>query len=115
MAQTWLISGPPGCGKTTWMLNALSSHQGPRGYLRLAGVSTAGLEQAVDGGIDLTYLQDQITDLIDLSTGDQASSRQEEQLNLVDSGVTAIDRHAFKFVPSIAAMDLVGFWLRRAA
>ena len=84
MAQTWLISGPPGCGKTTWMLNALSSHQGPRGYLRLAGVSTAGLEQAVDGGIDLTYLQDQITDLIDLSTGDQASSRQEEQLNLVE-------------------------------
>ena len=84
MAQTWLISGPPGCGKTTWMLNALSSHQGPRGYLRLAGVSTAGLEQAVDGGIDLTYLQDQITDLIDLSNGDQASSRQEEQLNLVE-------------------------------
>ena len=31
-----------------------------------------------------------------------------EQLNLIDSGVTAIDRHAFKFVPSIAAMDLVG-------
>ena len=67
MAQTWLISGPPGCGKTTWMLNTLKNHQGQRGYLRLPGISTAGLEQADDGGIDQTYLQDQITDLIDLS------------------------------------------------
>ena len=67
MAQTWLISGPPGCGKTTWMLNSLKNHQGPRGYLRLPGTSTAGLEQADDGGIDLSYLQDQISDLIDLS------------------------------------------------
>ena len=84
MAQTWLISGPPGCGKTTWMLNSLKSHQGPRGYLRLPGFSTAGLEQADDGGIDLSYLQDQISDLIDLSNADQASEAQEQQLNLVE-------------------------------
>ena len=84
MAQTWLISGPPGCGKTTWMLNHLKSHQGPRGYLRLPGVSSAGLEQAVDGGIDPNYLRDQLTDLIDLSNADQDSSHQEQQLNLIE-------------------------------
>ena len=84
MAQTWLISGPPGCGKTTWMLNTLKNHQGQRGYLRLPGISTAGLEQADDGGIDQTYLQDQITDLIDLSNTDQAPNDQEQQLNLIE-------------------------------
>ena len=84
MAQTWLISGPPGCGKTTWMLNSLKSHQGPRGYLRLPGVSSAGLEQAVDGGIDPNYLRDQLTDLIDLSNTGQDSSHQEQQLNLIE-------------------------------
>ena len=84
MAQTWLISGPPGCGKTTWMLNSLKNHQGPRGYLRLEGLSTAGLEQADDGGIDLSYLQDQISDLIDLSNTGQASEGEEQQLNLVE-------------------------------
>ena len=84
MSQTLLISGPPGCGKTTWMLNHLKSHQGPRGYLRLPGISTAGLEQADDGGIDLSYLQDQISDLIDLSNTGQASVSEEQQLNLVE-------------------------------
>ena len=84
MSQTLLISGPPGCGKTTWMLNSLKSHQGPRGYLRLPGISTSGLEQADDGGIDLSYLQDQISDLIDLSHTGQASADEEQQLNLVE-------------------------------
>ena len=84
MAQTWLISGPPGCGKTTWMLNSFKKHQGPRGYLRLPGLSTAGLEQAEDGGIDLSYLQDQISDLIDLSNTGQASAGEEQQINLVE-------------------------------
>jgi len=84
MAQTWLISGPPGCGKTTWMLNSLKNHQGPRGYLRLPGLSTAGLEQPDDCGIDLSYLQDQISDLIDLSNTGQASEGEEQQLNLVE-------------------------------
>ena len=84
MSQTLLISGPPGCGKTTWMLNSLKSHQGPRGYLRLPGISIGGLEQADDGGIDLSYLQDQISDLIDLSNTGQASEAQEQQLNLVE-------------------------------
>ena len=84
MAQTWLISGPPGCGKTTWMLNSLKSHQGPRGYLRLPGISTAGLEQAEDGGIDLSYLQDQISDLIDLTNTGQASEGEKQDSNLIE-------------------------------
>ncbi len=84
MAQTWLISGPPGCGKTTWMLNTLKNHQGSGATCALPGISTAGLEQADDGGIDQTYLQDQITDLIDLSNTDQAPNDQEQQLNLIE-------------------------------
>ncbi len=35
--KTLLISGPPGCGKTSWILSRLQSHRGPCGYLRLAG------------------------------------------------------------------------------
>ena len=35
MGQVCLISGPPGCGKTTWVLQRLQPHQGPCAYLRL--------------------------------------------------------------------------------
>ena len=35
MGQVCLISGPPGCGKTTWVLQRLQQHQGPCAYLRL--------------------------------------------------------------------------------
>ena len=37
MGQVCLISGPPGCGKTTWALQRLQQHQGPCAYLRLEG------------------------------------------------------------------------------
>ena len=117
MSQTLLISGPPGCGKTTWMLNHLKSHQGPRGYLRLPGISTAGLEQADDGGIDLSYLQDQISDLIDLSNTGQASAGEEQQLNLVElsqfqppasSGLDGVDSSV------IHQLEALGLGLDRA-
>ncbi len=107
MAQTWLISGPPGCGKTTWMLNSLKSHQGPRGYLRLPGTSTAGLEQAEDGGIDL----------IDLSNTGQASAGEEQQLNLVElsqfqppatSGLDGVDSSV------VQQLEALGLGLDRA-
>ena len=53
MSQSLLISGPPGCGKTSWILSQIQSHSGPSGYLRLAGYPDEGLAQARDGGIDL--------------------------------------------------------------
>ena len=56
MGQVCLISGPPGCGKTTWALQRLQQHQGPCAYLRLEGEKAAGLEQGDDSGIDLTWL-----------------------------------------------------------
>ena len=56
MSQTLLISGPPGCGKTSWILKRVQAHRGPCGYLRLAGYPDEGLAQAPDGGIDLAYL-----------------------------------------------------------
>ncbi len=67
MSKTWLISGPPGCGKTTWILNTMQSHPGSCGYLRLEGYTDEGLEQATDTGIDLAFLQDQIPQLRDLT------------------------------------------------
>jgi len=51
MSTTWLISGPPGCGTTTWILNTLRDHPGPCRYLRLRGTSQEGLEQGSVVGI----------------------------------------------------------------
>ena len=67
MRSTWLISGPPGCGKTSWILNTMRRHVGACAYLRLEGHSEAGRQQAGNMGIDLAYLQDQIPQLLDLS------------------------------------------------
>ncbi|QPN65612.1 GTP-binding protein [Synechococcus sp. CBW1006] len=72
MSQTLLLSGPPGCGKTSWILNQIQSHSGPSGYLRLAGYPDEGLAQARDGGIDRAFLLDQCPELLDLSDLDQA-------------------------------------------
>ena len=83
MSTTWLISGPPGCGKTTWILKTLRDHPGPCGYLRLKGTSHEGLEQGRDAGIDRTWLQDQIPTLQDLSAPQQSSSAA-DQINLIE-------------------------------
>ena len=64
---TWLIAGPPGCGKTTWIRNTLKAHQGSCGYLRLNVPSQPGLEQGRDLGVDKAWLLDQIPGLHDLS------------------------------------------------
>ena len=67
MGQVCLISGPPGCGKTTWALQRLQQHQGPCAYLRLEGEKVAGLQQGEDSGIDLAWLKDQVPRLEGLS------------------------------------------------
>ncbi len=43
MGQVCLISGPPGCGKTSWALKTLQDHGGPCAYLRLEEEPEAGL------------------------------------------------------------------------
>ena len=67
MSQILLISGPPGCGKTSWILSQLQVHKGPCGYLRLAGFPAEGCTQALDGGIDLAVLADHCPGLRDLA------------------------------------------------
>ena len=75
MRQVILVSGPPGCGKTTWALQKIQGHQGPRAFLRLAGDEDQNLQQGQDSGIDTTWLQDQIPDLKSpVTTGDRPST-----------------------------------------
>ena len=77
MQQTWLITGPPGCGKTNWILEVLQKHRGDCAYLRLDGSSHEGLEQGHNAGIDRAWLMDQIPQLqkfSDPATSSQLSS-----------------------------------------
>ena len=75
MGQVCLISGPPGCGKTTWALQRLQQHQGPCAYLRLEGNKEAGLEQGEDSGIDLAWLKDQVPRLEEPATAGTTGSK----------------------------------------
>ena len=85
MGQVFLISGPPGCGKTTWALERLQQHQGPCAYLRLEGEKAAGLEQGDDSGIDLAWLKDQVPRLEELATANAADLKQDnEGLSLIE-------------------------------
>ncbi len=68
MQNTWLITGPPGCGKTTWIRDSFLKHQGTCAYIRLSGSEQDGLQQGHNAGIDSTWLQDQIPELLDLRT-----------------------------------------------
>ena len=63
MGEVCLVSGPPGCGKTAWALQTFQQHDGPCAYLRFEGPSVLGLEQGYNGGIDSTWLQDQVPQL----------------------------------------------------
>ncbi|MFN6132810.1 MAG: GTP-binding protein [Synechococcaceae cyanobacterium] len=111
--KTLLISGPPGCGKTSWILSRLRSHRGPCGYLRLAGAADEGLGQARDGGIDLTWLQDQCPGLLDLADPDQAlAPRPANLLALLERpqfqpptepGLAGVDR---RVMPQLEALHL---------
>ena len=89
MGQVCLISGPPGCGKTTWALQRLQQHQGPCAYLRLEGNKEAGLEQGADSGIDLTWLKDQVPRLEEPATANATDLKQD------NDGLTLIEVQQF--------------------
>lgn len=113
MRQTVLVSGPPGCGKTHWILKQIQSHSGPCGYLRLAGYSVNGLSQARDGELDLTWLQDQCPRLVDLADPDQAqATRSPDFLAVVElpqfhppqeAGLAGVD---IRVMPRLRALHL---------
>ena len=85
MGQVYLVSGPPGCGKTTWVLETLKQHQGPCAFLRLEGDRLEGLEQGVDGGIDPAWLKDQIPELISLQPSASGEElRHDDQLTMIE-------------------------------
>ena len=102
MRQVWLISGPPGCGKTSWILGKLKKHNSSCGYLRLPGFSENSLEHADSNEIDSVFLKDQIPQLIDLSkSSDQLFTDQDGLLLFIElpqfylpkeSGLAGIDR-----------------------
>jgi broad-specificity NMP kinase len=52
MQQTWLITGPPGCGKTNWIRETLLNHGGACAYLRLDGATHEELGLGHNAGID---------------------------------------------------------------
>ncbi len=89
MGQVCLISGPPGCGKTTWVLQRLEEHQGPCAYLRLEGDKEAGLEQGADSGIDLAWLKDQVPRLDESTPSNAAELKQD------NDGLTLIEVQQF--------------------
>ena len=101
MRQVWLISGPPGCGKTNWILSEIKKHGGSCGYIRLSGFSEKSLEQANSSEIDFVFLKDQIPQLIDLSKfSDHLFSDQNNSLIFIElsqfylpnqSGLAGID------------------------
>ena len=67
MQQIWLITGPPGCGKTNWIRETLLNHGGTCAYLRLDGSTQESLELGRNAGIDHSWLRDQIPQLQELS------------------------------------------------
>ena len=85
MPQSWLIAGPPGCGKTNWILKALKNHEGSCGFIQLNGYSEKLLEQPTSTDIDYVFLKDHIPHLIDISKSPKNSfSNQDDSLIYIE-------------------------------
>ena len=85
MGRKWLISGSPGCGKTTWILNKIKSNQGACGDLRLIEQANNNKEKLPESLIDYTFLKDQAPHLQDLSDcSDTSMSQQKDFLILIE-------------------------------
>ena len=105
MGQVCLISGPPGCGKTSWALKTLQDHGGPCAYLRLEEEPEAGLEQGADSGIDLNWLKDQIPRLEEATPSIAADLKEE------DDALTLIEVQRFR-TPTQEGIDGFGINVR---
>ena len=85
MGPKWLISGSPGCGKTTWILNTIKNHQGACGYLRLTEQTESDHEQLAVSQIDYTFLKDPVPHLEDFSDcRDTSISQHKDCLTLIE-------------------------------
>ena len=85
MQKVTLVSGPPGCGKTAWALQAFQAHTGSCNYLRLAGKGSEKLQQGEDGGIDRAWLTDQVPALLPASNPEKTSEiSTDETLTVVE-------------------------------
>ena len=111
MRQVWLISGPPGCGKTSWILGKLKKHNSSCGYLRLPRFSENSLEHADSNEIDSVFLKDQIPQLIDFSkSSDSLCANQDGLLLFIElpqfhlpkqSGLAGIDRRIIRHLENL--------------
>ncbi len=111
MRQVCLISGPPGCGKTSWILGKFKKHNSSCGYLRLPGFSENTLEQADSNEIDSVFLKDQIPQLIDFSNpSDRLCANQDGLLLFIElpqfhlpkqSGLAGIDRRIIRHLENL--------------